>query len=320
MHGLIYDESFHYLDHLAPFCALMGWPLIALEPAVTERAYRYYPDLKVIDALPPLTPIVACEPRSLLRAALNAPDLQTFWLPHGNSDKGWKAPFFEALQESEPAFVYGEKMIDFMREKKTLAKTIRVGNFRWAYFQKHKHFYTQTQIELGLPQGRKNFLYAPTWDDSENNCSFWHAFPLLAENLPESCNLIVKWHPNTYRLHEARLERMIGQYANRKNIVFISDFPPIYPLLEICDAYIGDMSSIGYDFLKFSRPMFFLNPQKRDAQTDRGLYLHRCGREIHPHQISSLFSLCDNREFTEIQRKTYDYTFDTDVTLPLVIS
>ena len=132
--GLIYDESFHYLDHLGPFCSLLGWPLIACEPPIAERARRYYPDLQVIEE--PfwnlsLSTVVACEPAALLRSALNAPCLKTLWLPHGHSDKGWKVPYFEALEEGEIAFVYGEKMGDCLRQKNSHANAIRIGNFRW---------------------------------------------------------------------------------------------------------------------------------------------------------------------------------------------
>ena len=36
--GLIFDESSHYLDHLAPFCALMRWQLMVCEESVASRA------------------------------------------------------------------------------------------------------------------------------------------------------------------------------------------------------------------------------------------------------------------------------------------
>ncbi len=140
------------------------------------------------------------------------------------------------------------------------------------------------------------------------------------EPLPSHCNLLVKWHPNTYRQHEVKLEQIIGKYADRKNIVFLSDFPPIYPLLEVCDGYIGDMSSIGYDFLKFQRPMFFFNTQNRSEKTDPSLYLYRCGREILPEQFSSIFLSDEDQKLNEIQKETYDYAFDSDIDLKKVIA
>lgn len=297
--GLIYDDSRHYIDHLAPFCALLGWPLIVCEEAVADLSRRYYPDLQVIQKpalqlqLPPQ--IVACDTRPLLRAAFPNQTFQSLWLPHGNSDKGTKSSYFEALREEEYALVYGQKMIDFMREKQVAPKTIRIGNFRWQYYLKHQSFYQK----FALPKGKQTFLYAPTWDDYEGSSSFWTAFPHLANSLPKDCYILVKLHPNTLRKFEVELEILMGRYAERKNIHFLPEFPPIYPLLNLCDAYIGDRSSIGYDFLKFDRPLFFLN-------ADPDLYLSRCGTPIKPDQFN--FRLQDH--LSSIRKEAYEYTFD----------
>ena len=324
--GLIYDESLHYLDHLAPFCSLAGIPLILCEPQLANQARFYYPDLNILqiplwDLVPSLPKtIITCEPQSLIRAALHVPHQQTMWLPHGNSDKGWKSPFFEALQAEEFALVYGDQMIDTLRKKNPHVQPIRIGNFRWTYYQKHKSFY-QTLCHTLTPFKKSiHFLYAPTWEDVENNCSFWDAFPTLAAHLPPSHNLLVKLHPNTQKQHEAKLEQMIGLYAHRENIAFLPDFPPIYPLLEYCQAYIGDMSSIGYDFLAFLRPMFFLNPQKRDYNTDRSLYLHRCGQEMTPEQIASFCSSPLLNPSAPMQEETYAYAFGTPCDIQKIFS
>ncbi|MES2272905.1 MAG: CDP-glycerol glycerophosphotransferase family protein [Chlamydiota bacterium] len=319
--GLIFDTSLHYLDHLGPFCSLMQWPLLICEDSIVNLACKYYPDLKVIEenALRIKFPkhLVACDPHQLLQAAfptLLTEQTSTFWLPHGNSDKGWKSPFFEGLQKDATALVYGQKMIDFMKAKNVFLKTLCVGNFRAKYYEKHRSFYqkiVQDEITSLLPQGNKNFLYAPTWNDSEGNGSFWQIFPILAKALPNHCNLLVKLHPNTSQQFDIQLEILMGQFQNRKNILFLPEFPPIYPLLEISDAYIGDMSSIGYDFLKFDRPMYFLNPTGRDAKTDQGLFLFRCGEEILPEQLASVFDLDQKEDFSTIRGRTYNYTFDS---------
>src|SRR5690242_17676659 len=68
--GLIFDDSRHYIDHLAPFCALHGCPLIVCDGSVADLARRYYPGLDVIErttwdlSLP--DNIVACDPRPLI--------------------------------------------------------------------------------------------------------------------------------------------------------------------------------------------------------------------------------------------------------------
>lgn len=297
--GLIYDDSRHYIDHLAPFCALAGWPLIFCEPELAELAARFYPDLQVIYTqlselkLPRI--VVSCDSVPLLSAAFPHQTFRHLWLPHGNSDKGWNSPFFEALKSETAALVYGQKMVDFMFEKKVFPHLVRIGNFRWEYFLKHESFYRST---IELPKG-KNFLYAPTWDDSENNCSFWHAFPELAAHLPNDCNLLIKLHPNTIAKFGVELEILMGRYAKKKNLIFLPEYPPIYPLLSQCSAYIGDMSSIGYDFLKFERPMYFLGTKKH-------LPLQKCGLSIDPKTFD--FSL--EEPASSLKKELYDYTFD----------
>ncbi len=293
--GLIFDDSLHYLDHLAPFCALTGAPLIVCEEKAAHLARDFYPDLLVIqkEALGLQLPkwVITCDNGPILQAAFPGQEIKTLWLPHGNSDKGWEGPFFEGV--GEIALVYGQKMIDFMHRKRAHPKTIRVGNFRWHYYQKHRSFYAN------LVPKTTGILYAPTWDDSENNCSFWTAFPRLADSVKG--NLFIKLHPNTLSRFEPELEILMGRYAKRKNLIFLPHFPPIYPLLERCEAYIGDMSSIGYDFLKFDRPLFFLN-------ANREMPLFRCGQSIDPQK----WTFEKQEALSKTRKEMYSYTFDPD--------
>lgn len=289
--GLIFDDSRHYLDHLGPFCALVGCPLILCEPELAELANRFYPNLEVWVVpiwelkLPKYT--ITCDTQPILRGYFPGQSTKILWLPHGNSDKGWNSPLFDALR-GETALVYGQRMIDFMSEKRVFPKTIRIGNFRREYYR---------EVPSEIVDG-KNFLYAPTWDDFENNNSFWRAFPALAERLPADCNFWIKLHPNTIQKFAPEIEILIGRYSKQTNIHFLPDEPPIYPLLAKCSAYIGDMSSIGYDFLVFSRPMYFLSANK-------ALPLHQCGEAIDP----AHFDFALSNPFAEAQKNLYEYTF-----------
>lgn len=313
--GLIYDDSRHYIDHLAPFCALKKWPLIVCEAVIEDLAKEYYPNLEVIFinrwelSFPSI--LVACDTKSLIESSLGISiSSHALWLPHGSSDKGWKAPFFEALQKEKTALVYGQKMIDCLAQKNTFPEIIRIGNFRWEYWLKHKEFYKKiVQEKIHLPPNNKTYLYAPTWEDRENNSTFWQIFPTLAARLPKNCNLIIKIHPNTYWKHEVKIEGIIGSYQTQKNILFLTDFTPIYPLLDICDAYIGDMSSIGYDFLKFNRPMFFLTNQQYNIKNDPSFFLYQCGILLTKENLPALFEE-GGGDFTKIRKEIYDYTFN----------
>jgi teichoic acid glycerol-phosphate primase len=304
--GLIFDDSRHYIDHLAPLCALHGWPLIVCEEAVLDLARRYYPGLEVIEMnrrdLP--SNIIACDPPALVESAIpSTRSRNLLWLPHGNSDKGWKSPIFEPLRE-KTALVYGQKMIDFIQSQNVFSHMIRIGNFRLNYWLQNRSFYEKIiEKEIPLPKARLTYLYAPTWNDAEGNGSFWETLPQLIANLLKDCNLIVKIHPNTQAQFAPEIERLIGQYAKKANLFFLTEFPPIYPLLSISDAYIGDMSSIGYDFLFWQRPMYFIKSESRSQ------FLYRCGIEIFRDQIHSIFTE-NNEERKAIQKQVYAYTFD----------
>lgn len=286
--GLIYDDSTHYLDHLGPLCSLLNWPLILCEPVLADLARAYYPDLEVIEkdlwnlTLPPC--VAACVSQPLLQAAFPNQTCKLLWLPHGNSDK---QSVFKDL--GAVAFVYGQQMADRIHSTPIL----RVGNFRWEYYLKYRTFY---QNKVKLPQVEKLLLYAPTWEDSENNGSFWQAFPHLARRVSTDYNLLVKLHPNTLQRFAGQLETVIGRIP--KNVHFLPDVPPIYPILDRCSAYIGDMSSIGYDFLTFDRPMYFLNAKPH-------LPLHACGWAIEPD------TFCLKKDpFSKMRKTTYRHTFD----------
>ncbi|MBI3508515.1 MAG: CDP-glycerol glycerophosphotransferase family protein [Chlamydiia bacterium] len=282
--GLIYDDSRHYLDHLAPLCALMRWPLIALDPTVAELARRYYPDLEVIEEGPLPPTLIVCD---LLQDFAGH---KIFWLPHGHSDKG---PFFKGLLKKEIALIYGQQMLDTMHAEEVYPTHIRIGNFRYHYYLKHQAFYDKL-----LPCGKgKNILYAPTWD--ENN-SFWDHFPRLAASIGNIHQLLVKLHPNTEARFAPELEVFKGRYGN-KNITFLEDFPPIYPLLQHTEIYIGDMSSIGYDFLTFNRPMFFFHPHKALSRL--------CGREFQVGFVSDKqIDLAPQR--AHFYKQTFDFVED----------
>lgn len=264
--GLIYGPDIHYLDHLAPLCALMGIPLIVTDDKVATLAKTYYPDLQVIQWEPfeaqaklvsEFDQIICCTPRLLFdqvfyfAQAMQRKRVRTLWCPHGNSDKGRKSSFMEGLKDEEVLLTYGKRMNRFLEEKGVSGEKVCVGNYRLFYFEKHSDFYSKFIAKRGT-----TLLYAPTWQDGEKNSSF----PDLWEQIlrvPTHWNLIVKLHPHLYSQFPQEIERMKRQAP--AHVQILEDFPPIYPLLDKVDLYIGELSSIGYDFLPFNRPMLLLN-------------------------------------------------------------
>lgn len=334
--GLIYGPDLHHLDHLAPLCCFMKIPLIVTEEKIAGLAKRYYPGLEVIlseyltvaqylvshfDVLFYSIPRDLFDEVFFFAQKLNQKRVHTIWCPHGNSDKGNAIFYMEALKKEEAALVYGKQMIDFLQRKAVfdqLKGHVITGNYRYQFYLDHQSFYdehAEKQIARRLPKAEKNLLYAPTWQDYERSSSFFDAIAPLADTLPEQHNLIIKLHPNLYVQEEFKVQELIEKYEDRPNVLFVSDFPCIYPLLNLADIYIGDRSSIGYDFLVFNRPMFFLNQSAHLSQNDLGLYLFRCGIEINPDQYDDIHGIIDRyfhfelRDFSQIRQDVYALAF-----------
>ena len=131
----------------------------------------------------------------------------------------------------------------------------------------------------------------------------------MIDHLPDQYNLLIKVHPNLTLQRGIEIDRFIEQYQHHANIGFLTDFPLIYPILENTDIYIGDRSSIGYDFLAFERPMFFI-----DSRADYPL--SQCGLTVDPSSMDEFFHIMEDHlaedpaPFNELRADLYAYTFD----------
>lgn len=288
--GVLSEGGEAYIDHIAPFCAVQGIPLFCFDPSLADLVKRFYPEVSLWTTRGDLPQaIVTCEPFALTSMRFAMQGKRHFWLPHGNSDKCLFA--FEALCKEDTALVYGPQMRARIAEKRPEVEMVEVGNFRLAYFLQHRTWYEKMR-DAHLPSlPSPLYLFAPTWEDSEGNGTFFSHIEMLANSFPFS--LWIQVHPNTYERHAPLLERWKGKVS--ANIVFLPPFPPIYPLLARVDGYIGDMSSIGYDFLYFQKPMFFTKTYE--------VPLHRCGK-----LVSSKDWTWDS-SITLLQRELYDYAF-----------
>jgi len=314
--GLLFDDSPHYLDHLAPFCALLEWPLIICEPHIQELARRFYPDLTIIDRdisglgrwiEQHFSYFVSCVTRPFLTVAFGTIAITHIWLPHGNSDKGHTISYFNGLQQEEIVLIYGQQMADRLALIKGLSpklRTIRIGNFRNLYYKTRP--LSARYFNVKFKTSQYTICYAPTWEDAEKNSSFWYVFPSLLSLLPKDINLLVKLHPNTL-IHDApRVERLLGQ-IHETNVQFLFDFPPVFPMLAKCDAYLGDASSIGYDFLFFNRPLFFCFPPRIGNKGE----LLQCGLEVNMNDFSTQDWKADQQHLQGRRLAMRNYVFDS---------
>ncbi|MBS0627210.1 MAG: CDP-glycerol glycerophosphotransferase family protein, partial [Verrucomicrobia bacterium] len=268
-------------------------PLIVTEEATYSAALTFYPQIETLkkdhlelssdflannfDVIFESGKFWAMELKSLF-SLLYKKDMRFVFCPHGNSDKGHS---IKTPTEQDLSLVYGDHMIDLLTKTRAIhhiSAFARTGNYRLPFYLKYKSFYdslVENQISCKIDRTKKVILYAPTWQDGENPSSFFTSTQNLIEELKDDFNLIIKLHPFLEEFHPAHTYYITSLYENTPGVTFLKNFPSIYPLLQICDLYIGDYSSIGYDFLSFNKPLYFLRGKSSSYSM-----LHPCGLVI----------------------------------------
>lgn len=317
---LLYGCDLHYLDHLAPLSNTYHIPLVTVDETIWHLCERFYPEVSchLFDPLDihtylieNVTEVIYCFTKTHfdtyfgLTQNLANKKISTIWAPHGYSDKD----NLQMIQNEKEIISYGPAL-----EKKIIkyapdATFHRIGNYRLDYYHKYHSFYQKlVDEELRRLADQPTFLFAPTWDDYEGVSSHG-LLEEIGHNLPDSFNLIVKLHPNTCQLLDLKIERLKGRLA-KENLLFIDHLPFIYPILDKIDGFIGDRSSIGYDFLFFDRPSFFLLDKDEPL-----LPLHKTGRVITDYKM--LFSIIeqninsDKKRYAPMRKKLYQEVFSS---------
>lgn len=335
--GIQNFEGIHHVDHLGVICIGMNIPLLFTDEKTYLLAKHYYPDLqaRLVDFYDMSPQRLAAQYDILFSSNFSeqhvfkrlfkdpqiehGKEIRLVYCPHGNSDKGHSTYMMELFAEEDIVLLYGQRMIDFLKEKlvfERIKNYIITGNYRYAYYLEHQQLLDQVieeEVLRRLRPGKKNILYAPTWNQGDS--SFFTAYSFLFDQLPEEYNLIVKIHPTMESEHLGAVYRILSQYEGKEGIFFLKDFPLIYPLLAKSDIYIGDMSSIGYDALAFDLPMFFLNQYGEGATPKSDFHLFQCGIQITPSFYSTIYDCIkkhlseDKERFSEIRKNTLIHTF-----------
>ncbi len=326
-----------FIDHLAPIASMMDIPLFFVEEQSYELGKRYYPnvrcELEDISLLS-LEHLVENYDVSFMAEPWNRDKIQkefsvlekryqkkwkNVFCPHGFSDKGF---YFDlCYKDAELYLVYGDNMIDLLKERgiwERIKSYIITGNNRYSYYKQNAAFYEdvfEKEIQSQFDMKRPMILYAPTWSDLELAGSLEDACGYIYDGLPSDYNLLVKIHPRFELDDPVGYYSILSQYKHKKNVHFLGNFPPIFPLLAHTDLFIGDTSSIGYDFLAFDKPMFLLNKFNRDSKTDRRLFLFQCATEIRPENYSDIYTIIekslphDAEKMSPLRKKMWEYSF-----------
>lgn len=324
------------LDHLGVLAAILDIPLIVSEQQTYDLAISLYPQVKttLMDGSD-ITPAFLAANFDVLFVSskrwaiemyplfplLHNKQMRIVYCPHGNSDKGHSLTKELAAPE-DVSLVYGNHMIDLLKDTGMLdqiQQTIVTGNYRRLFFQEHKAFYlrlAEKEVFAKLDRKKKTIFYSPTWSSQENPSSFFDECEALIKQITPGFNLLIKLHPFLFEKHPAQTVAIFERYKEHPQVLFLENFPPIYPLLELADVYLGDFSSIGYDFLSFDKPMYFFN-----SGTDRGSFLHRTGMSISAKKGENVFELIEKsleknkRDFSGVRKEIYEYAFGKEKSL-----
>ncbi len=312
--------DFHLLDHIAPLSDFLQMPLFVEEETNFTLSSHYYPMVErhhipniehnlrfFADAFDALFECKFWTPQlKSIFSDFYKKEMRLIFCPHGQSDKGYAAPLLRHFAEQEFCLVYGKLLKDMLSELKISAQVIATGNYRLQFYEKNRAFYdslAEKEVFSRFPKKQPTLLYAPTWKDSDASTSFFTHTASLCSHFPDHWNLLVKVHPLLEQRDPAEYYRTSHLIEQKPNRILLSDFIPIYPLLSKVDVYLGDYSSVGYDFLYFEKPMFFL----LDSKLPQGR-LHTCGTILnHPKDL--FVKLEKNKDFSKKQRDLYEYAF-----------
>ncbi|MBS0320959.1 MAG: CDP-glycerol glycerophosphotransferase family protein [Proteobacteria bacterium] len=296
----------HHVEHLAPVCGMFDAPLLACDAPDMIAAVACYPGLDVRwmrgvgehspvraigQALRGLAPDVvyyshlAGRPllRNLFADGRGAPP-RIVHCPHGFSEK--RQDWAREVAFQDVALLPGRHALDQLVEfgvAPLLAYYVIGGNLRKLHYEAHRAFFDAVAARHGVVRdpARHTVLYAPTWNDRIGSSSLFAALEPLVRDLPAGHRLLVKPHPLSDRDAgtRARIDALCG---GRRDVVVLRDCPLTMPFLALADSYVGDMSSLAYDYLAWQRPMVFLNQTAGSAADAAGSRLLACGMALAP--------------------------------------
>ncbi|NUR87826.1 MAG: CDP-glycerol glycerophosphotransferase family protein, partial [Nonomuraea sp.] len=112
----------------------------------------------------------------------------------------------------------------------------------------------EVRRRLGIPDGKRIVLYAPTWRDDRFHGNGKYVFDLQLdldrwrERLGEDHVLLIRRHPNI----AGRL-----RVSDPTAVMDVSAYPDVQELYLAADALVTDYSSAMFDFAVTGRPMLF---------------------------------------------------------------
>jgi CDP-glycerol glycerophosphotransferase len=128
-----------------------------------------------------------------------------------------------------------------------------------------------TRRRLGLPEGKRVILYAPTWRDNDYDASGRYLFTMkldlerLHRAFGHDSVLLIRGH----QLVASQVDStMFGGFVRN-----VSSYPDIRDLYLVADVLVTDYSSVMFDFVNTGRPILFFTWDLEDYRDNlRGFY------------------------------------------------
>lgn len=128
----------------------------------------------------------------------------------------------------------------------------------------------RVRATLGIPDGKKVVLYAPTWRDDQRHTQSKFKLDLQVD-LTAAAESLGDDHVFLFRKHPKILDAIPG--AGQGFVYDVSAYPDIAELYLITDVLITDYSSVLFDYAHSGRPMlFFTYDLEHYRDTLRGFY------------------------------------------------
>ena len=125
-----------------------------------------------------------------------------------------------------------------------------------------------TRRALGIGEGERVLLYAPTWRDDRSEMVDYVDPITLAEQA--DAVVLVRGHSRTL---------VPGRSASGPRVIDVTGYADVSRLMLAADALITDYSSVMFDFSITGKPMYFLVPDLEDYRGRlRGFYFDLVAR------------------------------------------
>lgn len=299
-----------FLDHIMPLVDHWQIPLVCTDGWVFNAAKHFYPPAEIILAnednfqkiLSGFKTFISVEPCRLHQNALQFGQFlyqgpnETIAGFHGNPKKFRNEYWIERYVHEDYILVYGQYLIDYLKEKGLLKRhnaQVVIGNLRRSYYLKNQSFFDTIALPHHFSnKKRKTVFWAPTWSYPD-----WSNYSSLLKKIPDHFQLMLKLHPFMHRLYPENVEQLQNKWAESEQIRILDEIPLIYPFIEYSDYYIGDDSSVAFDFLSMNRPIFLYADREEPWATT-----------VDPK--SDLFFKLDQRDpLSEKRKEAYTYVY-----------